>query len=201
MAATAGYRIEWSSELGTLVAVEAALDAVTLHATELAAGYNEPQNARLMGHDAPFSPEEVVEHYQAMVGEGARPFLLFVDEALVGDADLRGIRGGAAEFAFMIAARDRQGRGLGTRLAQMIHAFAFVTLGLDRIYASIAPENLASRRVFEKLGYRLDLGAEARSFADEPGDVTMVVRRTEFLLAHPGLLDELRIRRLTPSPV
>ena len=197
MAATAGYRIEWSSELGTLVAVEPRLAEVATHAAELAAGYSEPQNARLMGHEAPFSAEEVVEHYASMLDEAARPFLLFLGDALVGDADLRGIRDGAAEFAFMIAARDRQGRGLGTRLALMIHAFAFTTLGLDRIYASIAPENLASRRVFEKLGYRVDLGAEARSYADEPGDVTMLIRRAEFLIVNPGLLDQLRIRMLT----
>ena len=79
----------------------------------------------------------------------------------------------------------------------MIHAFAFTTLELDRIYASIAPVNLASRRVFEKLGYRVDMGAEARSYADEPGDVTMLIRRAEFLIANPGLLDQLRIERLT----
>ncbi|HEY1906233.1 MAG TPA: GNAT family N-acetyltransferase [Myxococcaceae bacterium] len=196
MAATAGYRIEWSSELGTLVAVEPQLSEVAAHAAELAAGYNEPWNARLMGHDAPFSAEEVIDHYATMVEEAARPFLLFLDDTLVGDADLRGIHDGAAEFAFMIAARDRQGRGLGTRLAQMIHAFGFTTLGLDRMYASIAPENQASRRVFEKLGYRLDLGTEARSYADEPGDLTMVIRRAEFLAVHPGLLDQLRIQTL-----
>jgi ribosomal-protein-alanine N-acetyltransferase len=196
VAATAGYRIEWSSELGTLVAVEPQLSEVAAHAAELAAGYNEPWNARLMGHDAPFSAEEVIDHYATMVEEAARPFLLFLDDTLVGDADLRGIHDGAAEFAFMIAARDRQGRGLGTRLAQMIHAFGFTTLGLDRMYASIAPENQASRRVFEKLGYRLDLGTEARSYADEPGDLTMVIRRAEFLAVHPGLLDQLRIQTL-----
>jgi RimJ/RimL family protein N-acetyltransferase len=166
---------------------------VASHAADLAAGYNEPENARLMGHVENISEAEVIEHYQALFDEGARPFLLYLDRELLGDADLRGIRDGAAEFAFMIAARNQQGKGLGTKFALMVHAFAFKTLALGRIYASLLPKNRASRRVFEKLGYSVDDSAEARAFADEVGDVTMAIERTTFERAHAAELAQLRI--------
>lgn len=193
MAATSGFRIEWTTNVGKLVAMEPQLAEVSAHAGELAAGYNEPENARLMGHVEPISDTEVVDHYVAMFDEGARPFLLYLDGKLVGDADLRGMRDGAAEFAFMIAARDQQGKGLGTKFALMVHAYAFSTLGLVRVYASIMPKNHASRRVFEKLGYTLDDGAEARTFADDAGDVTLAIDRATFERANAAALAQLRI--------
>lgn len=193
MAPTAGFRIEWTTDVGDLVAIEPLLGDVAEHAGELAAGYNEPENARLMGHVESFSEAEVVVHYKVMLEEGARSFLLYLEGTLVGDADLRGFRHGAAEFAFMIAARDQQGKGLGTRFALMVHAVAFTKLTLDRVYASIAPQNQASRRVFEKLGYKLDDSAEARSFADEASDITMVIDGVTFQQAHAAAIAQLRI--------
>ena len=148
-----------------------------------------------MAHTEPFTASEVVEHYRTMLAEGARPFLLFQEGELVGDADLRSFRDDAAEFAFLIAARERQGKGLGTSLALMIHACAFTSLGLERVYASISPGNRASRRVFEKLGYSVDDGPEARSFADEPGDVMMGIHRTAFLRLNGAEVASIAIRR------
>ena len=187
------YRIDWTSEVGQLTALEPEPTEVSAHAAELAVGYNEPANAALMGHTEEITPADVVDHYLDMAADGARQFLLFVDGKLAGDADLRGFHGGAAEFAFMIGARDQQGKGLGTRFALMIHALGFRELGLARVYASVVPHNTASRRVFEKLGYALDDSAEAREFADEPGDVVLAIDRATFEqrnaapLAHVGI--------------
>jgi RimJ/RimL family protein N-acetyltransferase len=185
-----GFRIDWNE----LAAIEPTSDEVRVHAGALASGYNEPANAALMGHAEEMSADEVVEHYEDMTGEGARQFLLFVDGALAGDADLRGVRSDAAEFAFMIAARGQQGKGLGTRFATMVHAFAFRELGLATVYASIRPENVASRRVFEKLGYVTDDSAAAREFADEPGDIVMAISRDTFERAHAAALAQMKVR-------
>jgi RimJ/RimL family protein N-acetyltransferase len=193
VAATPGFRIEWTTDVGKLLATEPQPHEVRAHAAQLAAGYNEPENARHMGHDEHISEVEVVDHYDGMRREGARLFLLYLDGTLVGDADLRGSRGGAAEFAFMIAARNQQGKGLGTKFALMVHAYAFSVAGLERVYASIAPDNRASRRVFEKLGYVLDEGREARAFADEAGDVMMVIERATFERAHSAALAQVLI--------
>jgi RimJ/RimL family protein N-acetyltransferase len=188
-----GYRIDWSTPQGELQAIEPRLDEVASHARELAAAYNEPHNAALMGHHEPISETEVVDHYEAMLDAGAHPFLLYVDGALAGDADLRGIRHGAAEFAFLVAARAAQGRGLGTRFAMMVHAYAFQVLQLERVYASVVPANAASRRVFEKLGFRLDSSETARSFADQEDDLTFAIDRITFEGLHVPQLAEIRV--------
>ncbi len=188
-----GFRIDWHSDVGELAAIEPTRSEIVAHAPALVLGYNEPDNARLMGHSEEMSADDVVEHYEDMASEGARQFLLFIDGKLAGDADLRGIANGTAEFAFMIAARDQQGKGLGTKFALMVHAFAFAELGLRRVYASIVPHNTASRRVFEKLGYALDDSAEARGYADEPGDIVMGIDRATFERAHAATLAQLRM--------
>jgi RimJ/RimL family protein N-acetyltransferase len=188
-----GFRIDWRSDVGALSAIEPSRAEIVAHAPALVIGYNEPANAKLMGHVDEMSADDVVEHYEDMAAEGARQFLLLIDGKLAGDADLRGIANGTAEFAFMIAARDQQGKGLGTKFALMIHAFAFAHLGLRRVYASIVPHNTASRRVFEKLGYALDESDEARGYADEPGDIVMGIDRETFERTHAATLPQLRM--------
>lgn len=167
------------------------MDEVREHAAILADGYNEPRNAELMGHSARIEPGEVVDHYADMFSEDSRPFLLLRDGELVGDGDLRGFDDGAAEFAFMIGAPNVQGKGLGTRFALMIAAFGFREAGLRIIYASVVPENTASRRVFEKLGYLVDASERARSYADEPDDIVLSIDRETFERTNAAMLAEL----------
>lgn len=184
-----GFRIDW----GTLTAIEPTPDEVARHVAALADAYNHPRNAPLLGHTAPLDTQDVLDHYASLRAAGAHPLLLLDEGALAGDGDLRNVDGGAAEFAFLIAAPSAQGKGLGTRFAIMVHALAFTRLGLERVYASIIPANTASRRVFDKLGYTVDTSPAARAFADEPGDVIMAIDRTTFLTAHAAAVAELRI--------
>ena len=175
-------RIDWKHpDAGTLLAIEPTPAEITKHSLSLSTGYNEPENAHLMGHANAISPEEVVDAYTDSIAAGMRAFLLFIDGAFAGDADLRNFRGNTAEFAFMIAAPTAQGKGLGTAFAAMIHAFGFRTLDLQRIYASVVPQNTASRRVFEKLGYVVDNSPAGREYAEEPGDIVLVIDRAGFV--------------------
>lgn len=184
-----GYRVDW----GRYRALEPRLDEVASHARDLAAAYNHPLNAPLLGHTDPISETEVVDHYEAMLDAGARMFLLYDDGVFAGDADLRKIAHGAAEFAFMIADPTVQGRGLGTRFAVMVHAFAFQALALDRVFGSVVPANTASLRVFEKLGYARDNSPAARAFADAPGDLTLGIERITFEGLHVADLAEIHV--------
>jgi RimJ/RimL family protein N-acetyltransferase len=187
------FRIEWAKEEDRLTAVEPTADLVRAHATELAGAYNDTHNAAMMGHSDEMSAEDVVRYYASMAAEGARMFLLFRDGVLIGDADLRGIDGRHAEFAIMVGARAVQGKGLGTRFATMIHALAFGALGLERLYVTIVPENAASRRVFEKLGYAVDDSDVARGFVDDDDDVSMSIGAAEFHAAHREALSAIRV--------
>ncbi|HEX3474332.1 MAG TPA: GNAT family N-acetyltransferase [Kofleriaceae bacterium] len=196
-------QITWATPAGRLVANEPRPDEVAHHAGALAAAYNDPRNAPLLGHTEDVDEDDVIAHYTDVAAAGGHNFLVFVepsetggegpDGALVADADLRKVGGGAAEFAFMVASPVAQGKGLGTRVALMIHAFGFGRLGLERIYASILPGNAASRRVFEKLGYQVDASPGARAYADEPGDITMVIDRAAFERSHAQALAEIEI--------
>lgn len=183
------YVVTW----GELTAIEPTPDELAQHAAALSAGYNEPRNAELMGHTAAISPAEVIESYADSMADGMRAFLLFSRGELAGDGDLRGLRGDSAEFAFMIAMPSAQGKGLGTRFATMIHAFGFHELSLARVYASVVPHNTASRRVFEKLGYVVDGSPAARAYADEPGDVTLMLDRATFERVNGAALAQIRI--------
>jgi hypothetical protein len=51
---------------------------------------------------------------------------------------------------------------------------------------------VASRRVFEKLGYRVDDSPAARAYADEPDDITLVVERAAFEAHHAAALAQIR---------
>jgi RimJ/RimL family protein N-acetyltransferase len=186
-------RIDWQTEVGTLLAFEPTTAELSAHSEALSVGYNDPANAELMGHAALISPAEVIDSYAESIAGGMRAFLLFLDGAFAGDGDLRNIRGTAAEFAFMIATPTAQGKGLGTRFALMIHAFGFQRLGLQRIYASVVPHNVASRRVFEKLGYVQDDSPAAREYAEEPDDVTLVLDRDTFVRMHAAQLAQIRM--------
>ena len=153
----------------------------------------------MMGHGAePHAPADVLAYYEELRIEGGRPFLLYVDGVLMGDADFRNIEDGTGEFAIMIGGRASQGRGLGTRFGLMLHLFGYDVLGLERIYISVIPANAASRRLFEKLGYRIDDSPEARLFIDEETDLTMSLARSAFDRRRTG--DPTAIRAFERPP-
>ena len=97
----------------------------------------------------------------------------------------------SAEFAILIGRRPEQGKGMGTRFAILLHAFAFRGLGLSRVYISIIPANLPSQRLFTRLGYRTDNSPTARAFADDDNDLTLSLDRASFEEAHAAVLPEL----------
>ncbi|MEO7729935.1 MAG: GNAT family protein [Kofleriaceae bacterium] len=186
------FQIAWSTPEAHLVALEPDADEVRRHAGALADAYNDPHNAPLLGHTDRLGERDVVAHY-AGLAETGHGFLTFRDGALVGDADLRGVANGCAELAFLVASVADQGKGLGTRIATMIHTFAFRQLALARVYASIVPANTASRRVFDKLGYVVDTEPAARAYADDPEDVVLRLDRAMFEQSQAIAMAEIQI--------
>jgi [ribosomal protein S5]-alanine N-acetyltransferase len=59
-----------------------------------------------------------------------------------------------AELGIVIG-RAYRGRGIGTSAAQLVTGYAFGTLGLAEIQAEALQRNLASRRLLERVGFRL----------------------------------------------
>jgi RimJ/RimL family protein N-acetyltransferase len=186
------YRIEWASEGEVLVALEPTTDELRAAAPLLAAGYNDPHNRVMIASEHDYVAEDVVDHFASMAAEGARTFLLYRGADLAGDADFRHVQGGRAEFAILVVARAIQGKGLGTRFARMLHALAFRVLGIQRCYVTILPQNAASLRLFEKMGYREDTSPEARADVDDETDVSLSLAREDFEQAESARGDLLR---------
>lgn len=175
------WAVEWRQGEETLTALEPTTEELGRAAPELAAFYNDSHNRAMMAHESDaYTAADVSAYYQQLRAEAGRPFLLFLDGVLLGDADFRNIEDRAGEFAIMIGGRATQGRGLGTRFGLMLHAFGYDVLGLERIYISVIPANTASRRLFEKLGYQIDDSPEAREFIDEESDLTMSLSSVTF---------------------
>jgi RimJ/RimL family protein N-acetyltransferase len=191
------WAIEWRSGDQVLTAIEPTEAEIAGGSSQLAGHYNDAHNRRMMAHVAePFTAEAVATYYRELRAEGGRPFLLQRTEAgppaLLGDGDLRHIQDHRAEVAIMIGSRATQGRGFGTRYATMLHAFAFQVLGLERLHVSVIPDNLASRRLFEKLGHQIDDSPDARGLIDDATDVTLSVSRARFETAAAASLAEIR---------
>jgi RimJ/RimL family protein N-acetyltransferase len=72
---------------------------------------------------------------------------------------LRMPEGDDVELAYRLA-RRAWGRGLASEAAAALIAHAFRELGLPRLVAVTYPENLASQRVLEKLGFRREADAD-----------------------------------------
>jgi RimJ/RimL family protein N-acetyltransferase len=192
----AGFAIELDDGDERLRAWEPTPDEVVASASRLVGYYNDPYNRAMLSHTQELSVDDVIAHYRGLTDAGGRPFLLARGGALVGDADLRHVEGGHGEAAILVGDRAVQGQGLGTRFGVMLHAFAFRSLGLARVYASIIPANAASLRLFEKLGYVLDDSSVARGFADEASDVTLSLAPARFDALHGARA--ARVRFVTP---
>ena len=115
----------------------------------------------------PLFTRERAARFVARVGEGAEPaagtgsprqlVLAIVDRA---DDTVAGLCGlvvkpeqEEGELWYLLAP-DRWGRGLVTEAAARLVEHAFADLALHRVWASCLPENPASARVLEKLGFR-----------------------------------------------
>lgn len=85
----------------------------------------------------------------------AMPFVICHDDRMVGQLTVAGITWGSARWAqvgYWIS-QSHAGRGLTTLAVAMAVDHCFGPVGLHRIEIAIRPENVASLRVVEKLGF------------------------------------------------
>jgi ribosomal-protein-alanine N-acetyltransferase len=106
--------------------------------------------------DAPPTYSAMVRRLKAEAREGrTMPFVITFGDALVGQLTVGGVSWGSLRSAHIGYWVDQRvaGRGIMPTAVAMAtdHCFA---VGLHRIEINIRPENLASRRVVEKLGFR-----------------------------------------------
>jgi ribosomal-protein-alanine N-acetyltransferase len=85
----------------------------------------------------------------------ALPFVLVVDGTLAGQLTVNNIIGGSARFASIGYWIDQRyaGRGYMPIAVALAADYCWFGLGLHRVEVAIRPENAASLRVVEKLGF------------------------------------------------
>jgi ribosomal-protein-alanine N-acetyltransferase len=112
------------------------------------------------------------------------PFVVTYDDRLVGQVTVGGITWGSLASAHVGYWVDQRvaGRGVMPTAVALVTDHCFGTVGLHRLEVNIRPENAASLRVVEKLGFREEGTREAflhiagawrdhRSFALTAGEV------------------------------
>jgi [ribosomal protein S5]-alanine N-acetyltransferase len=103
--------------------------------------------------------------WQTDVGYGFLIYLRGVNQgygALVGGLNLSNVRRGVAQMGTIgyWTGASFAGRGYMTEAVGMVCRFAFAELRLHRIEAACIPDNMASRRVLAKAGFRQEGFAE-----------------------------------------
>ncbi|BCG87094.1 aminoglycoside N(6')-acetyltransferase [Mesorhizobium sp. 113-3-9] len=130
------------------------LDAPAIHA-----GLEEPESKRLTGTHAKHTLAEVEAHYaRAETASDRCDYGIIAGGTLIGEAVLNGIDwpNKAASFRIAIWAATGRDKGYGTEAAALLLHHGFEALGLNRIELEVYAFNPRARRVYEKLGFRLE---------------------------------------------
>ncbi|MBX3208127.1 MAG: GNAT family N-acetyltransferase [Labilithrix sp.] len=188
------FELTWETEDRSFAAIEPDAALVARSAEQLRDWYNAHDNASMMEGSGVMSCDDVIEFWRELRASGGRGFLGFVDGRLVGDADLRSIHDGAAEFALMIGSAAEKGRGFGRALASMIHVFAFRELALSRVFVPPRRDNHRVHALNAFLGYERDESAAARAFADGPDSETYSLAAETFRAKHRAAWREVEVR-------
>lgn len=113
----------------------------------------------LAEHDAPSTYGAMVRRLRSEAREGrSLPFALTVDGAFAGQVTVGGISRGSLLSAYVGYWIDERfaGRGVMPTAVAMVTDHCFRDVGLHRLEINIRPENSASLRVVEKLGFRAE---------------------------------------------
>lgn len=109
--------------------------------------------------DAPMSFAGMVRRLRAEAREGRTlPWVITLDGDLVGQVTVGGIARGSLLSGYIGYWIDSRvaGQGITPTAVAMASDHCFDALGLHRIEINIRPENIASLRVVEKLGFRAE---------------------------------------------
>ena len=120
---------------------------------------SDPDVMRYVGSPAgPRSADEIAKRLRLWIAEHHDPLGFWVAESRL-DGGFLGLcalipmpTGGDVELAYRLA-RSSWGQGFATEVARALVEYAFAVVGLPQVVAVTYPDNRASQRVLEKVGF------------------------------------------------
>ena len=103
----------------------------------------------------PISEEKERRWVQKKLAEGAALFSMLEKDtgAFIGNIELMDIADRAGELGIAVTAA-MQDKGYGTEAVRAMVEYGMDTLGLDRVFLKVFPDNARAIRVYEKCGFR-----------------------------------------------
>jgi RimJ/RimL family protein N-acetyltransferase len=101
----------------------------------------------------PYTMDDALAFVRDDIGLGANQFAVTMDGQVVASVGLRTKRFQRGEIGYWCAPAAR-GRGIVPRAARLLCRYAFDSLGIERLEMTADPDNRASQRVAEKVGFR-----------------------------------------------
>ncbi|WP_236708014.1 GNAT family N-acetyltransferase [Brevibacillus choshinensis] len=83
---------------------------------------------------------------------------------------------------YYLIGRDYWGNGYANEAAAALTAYTFDMIGLDRLYAKADPRNVASLKIFKKLGFTFDRELQGLTGDDEEcnGELMYVLTKEQY---------------------
>ena len=103
----------------------------------------------------PISEEKERRWVQKKLAEGAALFSMLEKDtgAFIGNIELMDIADRAGELGIAVTAAMQE-KGYGTEAVRAMVDYGMDTLGLDRVFLKVFPDNARAIRVYEKCGFR-----------------------------------------------
>ena len=123
----------------------------------------------MWGYSFPVSEHQQVKWIENISNEkNVFRAMIDVDGTAIGTIILSDIdmRNGIAEIHIKLANSCKRGKGFGTDAVSALVLYAFNVLRLNCIYCRINESNMASRRMFEKCGFKQEGCLRSRVFRD-----------------------------------
>lgn len=119
---------------------------------------NDEETNRMFRFDWPISVSKSQQWFNTTMLDNTKIHFVIVDKhtnQLIGMTGLLGIthKDKHAEVYLTIGEKDYRGKGLSTEVLKLLIQYSFENLGLERLYAHNFIYNIASQKMFEKVGF------------------------------------------------
>ncbi len=101
--------------------------------------------------------EEWISRVLLMQDEQRYAICISESDKYIGNVQLTSINKHAAEFHIFIGAREEWGKGYATEATNLLLNFAFIQLGLNKVYLKVNVNHDRAIKIYQKIGFEVDV--------------------------------------------